>query len=499
MRATVALARALQRPTSPWAIFALGALAPLVDPRQVADLGYQLSVAGMAALVAGGALARRMTAARGRDAPRGWRRTVARELTVGVVATLATAPIVAWSFGRLSVVGPLANLAAGPIVALLQPTLFLALALAPLEPLARFVADAARPPLHALDAVAAAAASLPWASLPVAPTLAAAALLGAAAVGLLVACVAKHPARPAGVALACAGAAAWLPATGTAGGRFAELHLLDVGQGDAVAVRTPHGVWLLFDTGRAWRGGDAGRRTVIPYLRARGGRVAAVVLPHPPAHQVGGAASVLRALHPTRLVDAAFALGSDVYRGVLVAARDAGTRWERVRPGTSLAVDGVTVDFLAPDSAWTASLADPNLASVVASVAFGRVRFLLVGDAEAPEERWLLARARADPWLAERLRADVLKVGHHGSATSSTPEFVAAVRPRIALVSVGADNDYGHPSRPVLARLADAGADLFRTDLLGPIVVRTDGRSLTVEAGGETWEPPPSPAASPPR
>jgi competence protein ComEC len=132
-------------------------------------------------------------------------------------------------------------------------------------------------------------------------------------------------------------------------------------------------------------------------------------------------------------------------------------------------------------------------------VRYGRVRFLLVGDAEAPEERWLVDRARSDAWLAERLGADVLKVGHHGSATSSTPELLAAVRAHIALVSVGADNDYGHPSRAVLDRLAAAGADPLRTDLLGPIVVRTDGRSLTVEAGGESWEPPPSPVASPPR
>jgi competence protein ComEC len=268
------------------------------------------------------------------------------------------------------------------------------------------------------------------------------------------------------------------------------LHVLDVGQGDAVALRSPGGRWVLFDAGRVWRGGDAGRRTVVPYLRARRGRLVAFVLSHAHADHVGGAATVLRALRPAQFVDAAFVLGSSAYRDALGAARDAGVRWRRARPGDSLVVDGVVIEFLAPDSTWTASLDDPNSASVVASVRYGEVRFLLVGDAEAPEERWLLDRARTDTALAARLRADVLKVGHHGSATSSTAPFVAAVAPRVALVSVGAGNQYGHPSADVIARLRGAGAAVVRTDLAGTVVVRTDGRSLDVHAGEGSWAAP---------
>ena len=145
---------------------------------------------------------------------------------------------------------------------------------------------------------------------------------------------------------------------------------------------------------------------------------------------------------------------------------------------------------LAPDPAWTAALADPNLASVVLSVRVGTVRFLLVGDAEAPEERWLLDRAAHDPAVAAMLRADVLKVGHHGSRTSSTPAFLAAVAPRLALVSVGAGNTYGHPSVDVVQRLRAGGAEVLRTDQLGSIVVRTAGTRIAVEAGGDRWELP---------
>jgi competence protein ComEC len=124
---------------------------------------------------------------------------------------------------------------------------------------------------------------------------------------------------------------------------------------------------------------------------------------------------------------------------------------------------------------------------VIVAVRYGAVRFLLVGDAEAPEERWLLARVADGSLAADALRADVLKVAHHGSRTSSTAEFLDAVRPRVALVSVGAGNTYGLPNADVLQRLRAGGAEVLRTDDVGEIVVRTDGRTLTLNAGGEEW------------
>jgi competence protein ComEC len=155
-----------------------------------------------------------------------------------------------------------------------------------------------------------------------------------------------------------------------------------------------------------------------------------------------------------------------------------------VHPGDSIAVDEVMVTALAPDSTWAAHLDDANLASTVLLLRVGQVRMLLTGDAEGPEEDWLLARSR------DALRADVLKVAHHGSATSTTPEFLDAVRPRLALVSVGAHNSYGHPDASVIGALGAAGVDVLRTDLAGSIVVRTDGRWLDVEARGMRWRVP---------
>lgn len=474
--AATTLARLLQRPVSPWGSFALGALVPLVAPRTVTDLGWQLSVGGYAAIVVAGRIGRRRLP----EGWRGWRRALARELIAGVLTTLATAPLVAWHFGRLSLVSPVSNLAAGPVVALLQPALFAAMLL-PVEAAARFVADACRPLLRAMDAVAAAAASVPLGAVTVAPTLLTAVLAGVTATLVLAAGWARHWRGPATGAAAAIALAAWVPPGALDGGHRAELHLIDVGQGDAIAVRTPRGRWVLVDAGRAWGAGDAGRATVIPHLRRRGGPLELLVLTHPHADHVGGAASVLRALRPREVRDAAFVERSPVYREALAAAEAVGARWQRVRPGERFDLDGVVVEFLAPDSAWTAALDDPNEASTVVRVRYGGVRFLLTGDAERSEEAWLLARDRA------ALSADVLKVAHHGSPTSTTPAFLEAVAPRLALVSVGAGNTYGHPGPAVMRRLLDAGATVLRTDQLGTVILRTDGRDLEVEAAGHRW------------
>ena len=492
MLALAAAAQLAQRPTSPWAPVAIGALVPLaLDPATVRDLGFQLSVVGVAGLVASGALARRALAGR----VSGWRLAVGRELLASVVAAVVSLPLVAWTFGRVSIVAPVANLAAGPLVAVLQPALFLALLLSPAPPAAAFVAGAAHPLLALLDHVAQIAAAVPHGTLHVSPTLAAAWLCGALSTALLVACVARHAGRPLVVGAAAVAALAWLPSLPVGAGT-AELHMIDVGQGDALAVRTPRGRWVLFDAGGAWRTGDAGRSTVVPYVRRRGGEVVAFVLSHPHLDHVGGAASVLRALRPAAYWDAAFAGGGEAYRASLALADTLGVPWRRVHPGDTLAADGVVVEFLAPDSAWTAALRDPNEASTIAVVRYGAVRFLLVGDAEGGEEGWLVRHA------GPQLRADVLKVGHHGSRTSSSPAFLAAVRPRLALVSVGLGNSYGHPDAAVLRALSAAGADVVRTDVVGSAVVRTDGRTLALELNGLEWplapaSPPPS-AASPP-
>ena len=478
MLAVATASRSLDRPVSPWAVLALGALVPLYDPHAVTDIGWQLSVAGFAALTAAGIWIRRGLP----HDVRGWRRALARDLAISVLATVVTAPLVMWAFGRLSLIAPLTNLVASPVIAVLQPTLFLALAAGPAHGIAPFIALAAHPMLLALDGIASAGARVPFGSVHIAPSLAVTIACAASALALLVAAASRS--HRVGRALICSAAAAtaaiWWIAAPTGSG-VTEVHMIDVGQGDAIAIRTPHGRWLLVDAGRTWNGGDAGRMTVVPYLRRYGGDLSLFILTHPHADHVGGAATILQALHPAAYRDAAFAGGTLSYRHSLTVADSLHIAWSRVHAGDSLAVDGVSVTFLAPDSAWTSALHDPNLASTVALVQYGDVRFLLTGDAEAAEESWLLAHA------ASELHADVLKVGHHGGSTSSSAPFLDAVHPRIALGSVGAGNSYGHPSEQVMRDLSARGAAVLRTDQLGSIIVKTNGVSLSASAAGRAW------------
>lgn len=474
--AAVTATKLLQRPTSPWATYAIGGLLPLVQPRTVLDLGWQLSVSGYGALIASGRLARRLNDGR----LRGWRATLVRELVAGAMTTAATAPLVAWHFGRLSLVAVISNLGAGPVVAVLQPTLFLAM-LAPGDAIGGFVADAARPMLRALDIVASAAAAIPGGAMSVAPSYAAVWLAGVAATAVTVAAWARHWRPWATMATASIAILAWMPDLALHRSGDFEVHVIDVGQGDAIALRTPVGRWVLVDAGRSWSSGDAGRSTVVPYLRRRGGELTMFVLTHPHSDHVGGAASVIDALRPRMIRDAAFVSGNANYREMLRAAERSGSGWARVRPGEELELDGVRFSFLAPDSAWTVGLDDPNEASTILRVQHGERSLLLTGDAEHALERWLLATSR------KALDVDVLKAGHHGSRTSSGEEFLEAVTPRLALVSVGRDNAYGHPSPEVMQRLLDHGATVLRTDLLGGIVLRSDGHRWEVEAAGHRW------------
>ncbi len=502
MLVTMLLARRLSRPVHTWTALALGVVLPALDPRVVASLGWQLSASGMAALVAARGMLRRWRTrplvatpvpvglgAMGqlfhelrRVGPRlaGWRLLIVRELSVGVMASLITAPLVAWAFGRVSLVAPLTNIVAAPIVSFLQPTLFLALVLAPFGPLGRWVADSATVPLVALDIIARTASDLPFAALEVAPGRLTAVCMGVLMASLVVATARRRVLPPLLVGAGALVVSLWAPALWRGPGTL-ELHVVDVGQGDALAIRTPRGRWILVDAGRVWEGGDAGRRTVIPYVRRRGGEVALFVLTHPDADHVGGAPSVLDGLRPARWWDPGFVHGSDVYARSLEVARQRDIPWRRAQAGDSLWIDGVLLRVLAPDPAWMTTHDNANDASIVLMLQHGQVRMLLTGDAEAAEEAWLV-----DRW-GDALSAQVLKVGHHGSRTSSTDALLDAVHPELALISVGADNRYGHPAPDVMARLRGRGIEVLRTDRDGAIVVRSDGRRISLETRHTAW------------
>ena len=261
---------------------------------------------------------------------------------------------------------------------------------------------------------------------------------------------------------------------GDGAGRLA-LHLLAVGQGDAAAIRTPHGSWIVIDGGPRGVGGDAGARRVVPFLRRQGARrLAVVVASHGDADHLGGLPAVLEALAPQVVLEPGVALGRPLYLEWIADVAKDRARWHPARAGDSLTVDGVTLRVWHPDSATIAAGWPANENSVVLTLEYGAFRALFGGDAGGPMEA---LRAAAIG------RVTLLKVGHHGSRSASGPAWLAGVRPALCVIEVGR-NTYGHPDPGTLARLEAAGCAVYRTDRDGDITVVTDGSRVEVRASG---------------
>ena len=264
-------------------------------------------------------------------------RGLASGAIISIVATAATAPLVAWTFGRVALLGPVTNLLADPVMGLLQPLLFIGVAI-PLHAVEVWAADASHALLYAFDLVARGAVRVPGAAPIVMPTVFAAVASAIASIALLTACCARHAAGPALVALSSC-ALLLLETVLPAPANAPELHMLDVGQGDAFAIRTSRGRWIVVDAGRSWNGGDAGRTVVAPYIAQRGGEVALFVLSHPHADHVGGASSLFQLKHPARFIDPGYVGTSPPYRAALAEAMRDGIPWHRARPGGAAEID----------------------------------------------------------------------------------------------------------------------------------------------------------------
>ena len=252
---------------------------------------------------------------------------------------------------------------------------------------------------------------------------------------------------------------------------------IDVGQGDSLLVITPDGKTLLIDGG-GFGGGprqapqdfEIGEEVVSPALWARGiRRLDIVALSHAHSDHMGGLPAVLRNFRPAELWVGNNPL-SAAYNALLNQASALGIRVRSLRAGDALALGGAQIRVLAPMPDYQPGAEPSNNDSLVLRVAYGATSVLLEGDAEAPIEQAMLAEPD--------LKSTLLKVGHHGSITSTRPEFLARVAPQWAVVSCGLHNRYGHPRTEVLEELQAAHVHTFRTDLNGASCFLLDGRSV---------------------
>lgn len=462
-----------------------GALLIMValQPSRLSGVGFQLSFAGAAGLVAWAPrLRRRLRALGGGKLPR----SVVSAVAAGVGATLATLPVVAWHFERISLVGIPATLVAAPLVALAIPGLLTSLVADAVDPaLGHLVALGVSPLLVLLAAFTRWMGGFSWASVWVSrswiPVAGGGVLAGLWLVGHVPRVRRRARLGVAATAGVCAVAAWPVLLTLQARGSL-EIDMLDVGQGDAFAVRTPGNRWLLVDAGPASTTPDPGANGVVRALRRRDvRRLEALVLTHPDMDHIGGAEAILRSFAVGTVVEPARPFGKEAYVGTLEVARARGVRWIRAYDGEDFSVDGVRFDVLyppmpgSPGDTLHGTGTDTNSESVILAVHYGAFDALFTGDAPSFAER-AVSRRLGDG-------VEVLKVSHHGSATATDSLFLARASPQLALISVGRGNRYGLPSPAVLGRLRRAGVEIHRTDEEGEvrILARADG-SFQVES-----------------
>jgi competence protein ComEC len=455
-------------PVAATAVAALGMGA--LDPEQATRPAFLLSIAATAAIL-------------NAELPpaRSLREFVAAAWAMSVRAWLATAPIVLWVFGNVQVAGLLANVVLLPVGTLL---LQLAAAHALLASTTPFGALTASPLVLVVDAFLAACAAFArldpgWTWPP--PDAAQGFTLAAAATCLLRA--RRWRARLAvlvAAALALSGFELWLRARELPRGKL-RVTFADVGQGDAALVDLPDGRLMLIDAGGSPGGGlDPGRAALLPLLQARRrARIDIAVLTHPHPDHYGGLHALREQLPIGELWDTGQAEAEpDLQASSAEAARLVASlraRGTRIRTPPELCgrprrIAGARIEVLWPCPRYE-STHDPNDNSLVLRIAYGRTSLLFAGDAEQHAEAALLAR-RAP------LRADVLKVAHHGSRTSTGEAFLRAVAPRLAVISAGVGNRFGHPHPDVTARLRARAPHVLSLAEVGGTIVESDGTSL---------------------
>jgi competence protein ComEC len=447
----------------------------LVDPWAVVDLGGWLSVA---ALWGASAFTRWSDQALGSGV---WWRT----LGSSVGASLATAPITAATLGAVALIGVLLNFAAIPLAAVAVPGVFASLVAFPVWPgLAGSLAGGAGLGLHGLELLAAAGAAIPGGHV-ICPAELDSALPWTALFGVSLWAIGRRNSLAEAVRrwTWSVVVALWLllvrdtvSAASDTDSQLA-LHFLDVGQGDAAVIRTPAGRWVLIDAGPKTERADAGRRVVLPFLlRHRVRELALAFVSHAHADHLGGLVSVLKRVPPGMVVEPGERVADPLYYGFLDEVAAEAVPWHQGRRGERLTLDSVSFTILHPDPAWSGWGEDVNEDSLVLLVEYRAFQVLLAGDAGFPAEREMLRRIRP---------VDLLKVGHHGSRGSTGGDWLTALQPDAAVLSVGRNN-YGHPAPETLARLRQHRVAIWRTDQDGTVEVTTNGRQMTLRAGGRT-------------
>lgn len=243
-------------------------------------------------------------------------------------------------------------------------------------------------------------------------------------------------------------------------------HYLDVGQGDSIFIELPDKKTMLIDAGESKCSGS-----IITYIKNLGyKKIDYLVATHPHADHIGGMKAVVNAFDIGKIYMPDVVSTTKTYENLLLAISDKGNKITKAKAGMNISSsDSLSIDIVAPVSD---SYKDMNDYSVIIKIKYFNNAFLYTGDAEALSESQITAD----------IKADVLKVGHHGSSSSTSQKFLDKVSPSYAVISVGEGNDYGHPHKETLDRLNKKNIKIFRTDLNGTVVITSDGNNITASS-----------------
>jgi len=419
--------------------------------------------------------------------PEAWRREgnavrhwIVSPLCASLAAQLGTGPLIAYAFGQLAPVSLAANLVVAPLLAVVLGLGVLAALTGWILPWVAMLFNAANYlVIVTLLELVELLAALPFAAVEV-PRPGGVFLVCCAILCLLGPRLPdSQQAQKAAVFVVLLGlnVSVWTYALRP---RDLDIYFLDVGQGDAAFLRFPNGKTMVVDGGERSERFDYGARVLVPFLRHMGiGRVNVVVASHPHNDHIGGLVALLQQVEVGHFVDGGQRYDSWTARRIRELVAERGVRYHRVAAGDSLVgLGGVGGLILHPNEEFVDTSGESpgglNNGSVAFRLDYGEVNVLFTGDLEEETDGAILA------W-GPRLAAQLLKVAHHGSRTSSQSYFVEAVSPTLAIMSLGFENKFKHPAPEVVARYMEHGARVLRTDRTGAVRVRIDGVSMAVE------------------
>ena len=240
--------------------------------------------------------------------------------------------------------------------------------------------------------------------------------------------------------------------------------MLDVGQGDALFIESPTGTQVLIDGGPPRKILGSLKRVMSPFDKS----IDAVIITNPDQDHIGGLSDILKFYKVGKVFESGTWSDSKIYQTLETEIKNKNIPNILAKKGMRLDLgDGVVLDILFPDQDVTDW--QTNDGSIIAKLSYGNISFMLTGDATTETEKIILKENSF-----QKLKSDVLKLGHHGSRTSTSREFLEAVSPRVALISVGTKNKYGHPHQEIINILDEFKMKIFRTDLSGTILIKCD-------------------------